>query len=172
MFQLEWTSYMWQHQIKILEKIVDWGKKFNENISAEQKIQRSRSDSDSIGLEKCVWAGGHWDRICRGSKGHKNQFRVYVMGLPTADPTWAAQIQLFVNPKLLRCKPFLQRRQGGAVYVYNVYAGGRGVERGRVFIKADIFHDQVFHKIGRTRFTKNIFLNTFFPKIWVGQVRL
>jgi len=32
-------------------------------------------------------------------------------------PTWAARIQLLVNPKLLRCKSFLQRGQGGPVYV-------------------------------------------------------
>jgi len=41
------------------------------------------------------------------------------IGLPTADPTWAAGIQLLLNPKLLRCKCFLQRGQGGAVCVCN-----------------------------------------------------
>jgi len=43
------------------------------------------------------------------------------IGLPTVDPTWAAEIQLLLNTKLLRCNYFLQRRQGGAVYECNVY---------------------------------------------------
>jgi len=42
------------------------------------------------------------------------------IGLPTADPTCAARNQLLVNPKSLRYKSFLQRRQGDTVYVYNV----------------------------------------------------
>jgi len=37
-----------------------------------------------------------------------------------ADPNRAAQIQLLLNPKLLQCNSFLQRRAGGAVYVCNV----------------------------------------------------
>jgi len=46
------------------------------------------------------------------------------MGLPTADLTLAAGIQLLLNPKLPRCKFLLQRGQGGAVYVCNVYGEG------------------------------------------------
>jgi len=43
------------------------------------------------------------------------------IGLATADPDWAAGIQLLLNPKLLWSKSLLQCRQVGAVYVSNVY---------------------------------------------------
>jgi len=39
-------------------------------------------------------------------------------GLPIADPTCATGIQLLLNPKLLQCKSFLQRRQRGAVFLF------------------------------------------------------
>jgi len=37
------------------------------------------------------------------------------IGLPKADPNRATWNQLLVNPKSLRCKSFLQHKQGGAV---------------------------------------------------------
>jgi len=43
------------------------------------------------------------------------------IGLPKADLTWAAAIQLLLKPKLLWRKSLLQHRQEGAVYVYNVH---------------------------------------------------
>jgi len=48
------------------------------------------------------------------------------IGLPTPDPTWAAGILMLLNPKLLPFKYFLQRGQGGAVYVSNMSMGLRG----------------------------------------------
>jgi len=55
------------------------------------------------------------DRIYRGRKGHKNKFLVYVK---VNQQLTLPELQLLVNPKFLRCKSFLQRKQGGTQSIY------------------------------------------------------